>query len=115
MTCEDVRPWLLEGGSAEELSPEQHDHVQTCAGCRELAGRIVHLDAAWRALPLPAACAAAKTAFLRGLPPRPAESARPRKRFPLPWILAASLLLAVGLAGLLRLPGPPGPAGPGPP
>lgn len=70
MDCRDVQDWLLK---AEDLrlesrnSPEIARHLDACAACRQMAGRLCDLEDAWRALPMPIESERSKLEFLARL------------------------------------------------
>jgi hypothetical protein len=100
MDCRDAQDLLLqdEDPSAGELA----DHVARCGACRRLHADLARLDAAWRALPLPEGVDRARDAFLERLASadRPATPERRRRSAPR-WLVAASLLAAVGVGASL--------------
>lgn len=116
MDCHDAQARLLEaeGLSPEEIAPpELARHLASCEGCREFAAELLRLEAAWRAIPLPDGVDRAREVFLQrltsgDLPARPVEAAPPRRRVAVPrrWLVAASVLLMLGIGGgvLVSLP-----------
>lgn len=70
MDCREVQDWLLK---AEDLrlqsckSPEIARHLDACAACRQMAGRLCDLEDAWRALPMPMESERSKLEFLARL------------------------------------------------
>jgi len=74
MDCNEAQQRLLEADdrSVELTSPPLAEHLSVCAECRRLAADLDQLEAAWRAVPLPASCDAARQAFLAHLTPAPA-------------------------------------------
>src|SRR5436305_3139025 len=99
MTCEPARDWLLHADRTETPSADVAEHLHACADCRALAARLDRLDSCYRALPLPASAESAKAAFLGRATVRPAAASPPvSRRFAAPrWLLAATVLVAVGL------------------
>jgi hypothetical protein len=115
MTCDDVRPILLEADSAHPAhqSAEVRAHLDHCRDCCKFTERLFRLERDWKNLPLPAGAYAAKEAFLRRLA---GDLARPKKPSRRPWlprlprtaivgIVAACLLLAVSLVAWRTMPG----------
>jgi hypothetical protein len=115
MTCDDVRPILLEADSAHPAhqSAEVRAHLDHCRECCKFTERLFRLEREWKNLPIPEGADAAKQAFLRLLA---GEKARPVKPSRKPWlprlprtaiagIVAASLLLAVSLIAWRWVPG----------
>jgi hypothetical protein len=108
MTCEPTRDWLLHADRSETPPADVAGHLTACADCRALAARLDRLEACYRALPLPASADAAKAAFLERTTVQPADTPSPvRRRWAAPrWVLAATVLVAVGLgAWALLTPG----------
>jgi hypothetical protein len=114
MTCDDVRPILLQADSAHPAnqSAEVRAHLDVCRECCKFNERLFRLERDWRNLPMPAGAEVAKQAFLRRLagdltrPTKPSRWARlPRlPRTALAGIVAASLLLAASLVAWRMLP-----------
>jgi hypothetical protein len=115
MTCNDVRPILLEADSAHPAnqSAEVRAHLDVCRDCCKFTEQLFRLERDWKNLPMPVGANAAKEAFLRRLA---GDLARPTKRTRKPWlprlprpaiagIVAASLLLAVSLVAWQMMPG----------
>ena len=71
MDCQDAQDRLLQ---AEDLSPEGLPsgelaaHLADCAACRQLLIDLVHLEEAWRAIPLPAGSERARRRSSSGSP-----------------------------------------------
>jgi len=109
MDCRDARERLLESDDPSDggtLAPELADHVATCDACRQLAGELTRLEQAWRAIPVPDDSERARAAFLERLS-SPAALVVPRARTrrpthaPARWLVAASVLIALGIGGSL--------------
>ncbi len=113
--------FALENLAADSLPADLTGHLASCADCRQLVANIREMEAAARALPVPAAASEAKQTFLQQLTESkvvrqttPAElhlsfatrilklTSRLRQpRFAL--AAAASILLLIGLAGWLLM------------
>ncbi len=115
MNCTQTQDWLYEADAGAEPPAGVAAHLQTCAGCRELAERIGRLEADWRALPAPAMCEGAKRRVLAAVlsaaaagPPL-VEAAKPRavasrkataarRRWIAPsWLIAGAVLVAAAI------------------
>jgi hypothetical protein len=111
MNCQDAQDRLLE---AEDLSPaglssgELASHLADCAACRQLLMDLGHREEAWRAIPLPAGSESARQALLERLsrltdgvePARRPRACSPRRVLP-QWLIAASVLIAMGVGSAL--------------
>jgi len=120
MDCIQTRDWLLQAEHVNrytELPLEEaarlQAHLETCTDCRGLQQKVLHLESRWRAQPLvPSAQAVdrSREAFLRRLP-QPADTDNhvilrgPWLTRPVAarWLMAAVLLLAVGLGSWMML------------
>jgi hypothetical protein len=108
MDCQQVQEWLFR---TDVLHPESVDHehaahIDSCVDCRGVAAGIKRLEQDWRDMPLPASALAAKAKFLTTLDSgmRKPQSVRfPARRLVLRSALAASILLAASVGGLLLL------------
>jgi hypothetical protein len=114
MNCPQAQAWLMEAEDPRPErcgSPEVAAHLHGCAACRELAARLLRLERAWRALPVPPDAEKARATFVERLPRlMGAEAAprvrRPRRWLPPRWVAAALILLTVGLSSWLLFPTP---------
>ena len=102
MDCRTARDFLLTDGlprTSRSMPLDLANHLAQCPDCQRLAAQVAGLDEAWRAIPPPAGMDRARDAFLAGLQesPPPPRVAR-RGRMPSQWAIAATTLLAVGLA-----------------
>jgi hypothetical protein len=106
MNCRDARDRLLES-EGPDCDATLSAHLAGCAACRQLAADVAHLEDAWRSQPLPPGAERAKQAFLDRLPTLAASAsrtpARPRThRLPTSrWLIAATVLIGVGVGGAL--------------
>ncbi len=111
MDCQDAQDRLLE---AEDLSSEGLSsgelaaHLANCAACRQLVLDLVHLEECWRAIPVPAGSERAREAFLErlsrptgGVEPARLRRTRWQRRLSPQWLIAASVLVAMGVGGAL--------------
>jgi hypothetical protein len=111
MNCQDAQDRLLE---AEDLSPpglssgELASHLADCAACRQLVTDLGHLEEAWRAIPLPAGSERAREALLErlsrlagGVEPARRSGAGNSRRVSPQWLIAASVLIAMGVGSVL--------------
>jgi|GEM_PF-6548958 len=102
--CETTRGWLL--ASPDELAPEVSQHVARCEACRETLARLNQIDQFARGI-APADASAGLEKLLTRLDEEPAAPALQAWAGWLPaeraarFVLAASLLAAVGLGWLL--------------
>ena len=104
MNCPEARDWLLQAEDPRRCArPGVADHVRECAGCQSLVAQLAGLEQAYRSLPAPQECDAARAAFLRRLPARRTTS---RRATWTRWAVAAVLLLGVGVAAWTLLPAP---------
>jgi len=109
MDCRDARDLLLEADDPSEggnLAPELAAHVAGCAACRQLAEDVLRLELAWRSLPVPDVSGRAKAAFLDRLRVPlvevvPQTKVRRQTVAPVRWLVAASVLVALGIGGSL--------------
>jgi hypothetical protein len=111
MDCQDAQDRLYDAEdlSAAGLSPgELASHLVDCAACRQLLSDLSHLELAWRAIPLPAGSERAREAFLErlsgstsGAEPNRLPRGRHLRRVSPRWLIAASVLVAVGVGGAL--------------
>src|SRR5438874_8759268 len=109
MSCAATRDWLLSADDPARPVPAVAAHLAACPACRGLADDLVELENIVRAYQPPPAALARRDAFLAGLPataPRPVRTRHIAGAFA---ALAASVVLAVAAAALLR-PAPPTPA-----
>jgi hypothetical protein len=106
MDCRDARDLLLR--SDVPTTGPLADHVDGCEACARLAGEFVQLEDAWRAIPMPVDSGRGREKFLAKLPrleapmaAGPSKDRRPLRR----WLVAASVLVALGLWGGFLLTG----------
>jgi hypothetical protein len=106
MDCQQARAKLLQAddprpgrcGSAPLAA-----HLRTCPACRRLAAKLVRLEEAWQALPVPAHAEQARESFLIHHLPRQRVARRraalpARRPFAPPrWAIAASIAAAIAL------------------
>ena len=96
MDCRDARELLLrsDGPTTGPLA----DHVAGCDDCVRFAGELAQLEDAWRAIPMPVDSGRGRERFLAKLPrleaPRTSKGRRLRR-----WLVAASILVGLGLWG----------------
>jgi hypothetical protein len=108
MDCQEARTKLLQAddprpgrcGSAPLAA-----HLRTCTACRRLAAKLIRLEEAWQALPVPARAQQAREAFLSRLPAqrvaRRLAAVPARWHFAPPrWAIAASVAAAVAVVVL---------------
>src|SRR4051794_3004670 len=71
MNCTEIQNLLLAADDLAAPSSIEHgaveEHLVACEDCRQVAEELRQLEASWRALPIPAACDAAKSRFLARL------------------------------------------------
>lgn len=109
MDCPQLQGWLLRMEAVDPAccaSPEHAAHLRSCPACRGLITELGALEQNWREIPLPASAAAAKSAFLSTLAShkrRLGRAANPSRRVWFRSAVAASLLLAASVSGLLIL------------
>jgi hypothetical protein len=103
MMCAQAKQWLLQAELPRELKDAPADvaaHLRDCAECQRLVEQLQVIEREWREQPLPASAAEAREDFLRihgDEAPRPSEV---RRRFVAPrWLVAACLIVAVGVTG----------------
>ncbi len=104
MDCHNVQQILLsDDGLSVEGFPraELSNHIAQCEDCRRLQSDLARLDEEWRAIPLPASAEQARDDFLARLSePTSAPAFARRRRFKVSrWLIAASILVALGLGG----------------
>ncbi len=90
----------------DALAPEVGSHLGGCAACVAVLARLREMEAAARALPVPAGSAEAKAAFLEQLRSAPASRAAAPRILRVRWTwtsraIAASILLCIGLGAWL--------------
>lgn len=109
MDCPQVQDWLLRMEAVDPercSSPEHAEHLRICTACRGLITELAALEQNWRELPLPASALTAKSAFLSTLGSQAPRRGRAASSSPRVWFrsaVAASLLLAASVSGLLML------------
>jgi len=109
MDCPQVQDWLLRTEAVDPercASPEHAEHLRSCSVCRGLITELAALEQNWRDIPLPASAATAKSAFLSNLASQERRRGRahtPSRRVWFRSAVAASLLLAASIGGLLVL------------
>ena len=101
MTCNDIRDEIL---SAEKPSAAASQHLESCSACRELAAKLLAVEAAVRAVPTPPEAATSQAAFLQSLSPTIPTPRRRRVAAALTWVTAAAVLLAVGISAIVFAP-----------
>jgi hypothetical protein len=111
MDCKQVQNWLLEAESPRPQflgSGEISTHLTGCSACRSLANKLVKLEQAWQAIPLPPGADQARQRFLERLPAETAarRPGRPVLRWVPRWAMAAAVLLTLGLAAWFLTPTP---------
>jgi hypothetical protein len=104
MNCSAARNWLLMADDVSRPTAEVSEHLAGCAACQKLAGELTTIELAVRAVPTPQIAIAGRDAFLSRIAPTP----RPRRRrggrritaaFA---VLAASLVIGIGLAAWMQ-------------
>ena len=94
-------------GTAASHDAELAEHLRDCSACQALVGEPAQLQAAWRAIPLPAEAERGRAAFLDRLPMLARERGSERTAAWPRWVVAAVLFLAVGSATWLLWPSQP--------
>lgn len=104
MDCRDAQDLLLqeESPTTERLSGEElAAHVAQCDECQRLLSELGRLEADWRALPLPEGVERARDAFLERFAPKTHVNAARRRIVAPRWLVAASVLAALGVGASL--------------
>jgi hypothetical protein len=100
MDCREARDLLLR--SDGPIDGPLADHVAGCDSCARLAGDLALLEETWREIPLPVDYGRGRERFLAKLPileaPRSAGLSKDQRRVRR-WLVAASVLVALGLWG----------------
>lgn len=105
MACETTRDWLLQAELPAELKSAPANvasHLGTCTACQALIQQIQNLECVLRDETLPASAHDCRDLFLAREAVSPRLPARTASRgfVSARWIVAACLLLAVGIAGV---------------
>jgi hypothetical protein len=105
MLCAQAKQWMLQAELPRELGQAPAGiavHLRDCTDCQRLAEQLQTIEREWREQPMPASAMDARDEFLRRHgddQPRPSELPS-RRRFVAPrWLVAACLIVAVGVTG----------------
>jgi hypothetical protein len=104
MLCSAARDWLLMADDVSRPTAEVSAHLAGCAACQNLAAELAAVEAAVRSYPTPEIAIAGRDAFLTRIAPTP----RPRRRrgyrpmAATSAVLAASLVIGIGLAAWMH-------------
>lgn len=100
MHCSAARDWLLMADDVSRPTAEVSAHLAGCQECQRLVAELTGIESAARAYPTPEIALASRDAFLSRIAPTP----RPRRRrghrpiVAVLLVLAASLVIGIGLA-----------------
>lgn len=103
MTCETIQDRILSADNPRRLGAELDEHLSWCPECAAFARRLIAIESAAASMPVKGS-EAAKTAFLRR---GRAEELRPARRLilrPVWGLVAAVLVLGIGLGIYLARP-----------
>jgi hypothetical protein len=104
MHCSAARDWLLMADDVSRPTAEVSAHLADCPACQKLVAELTSIESAVLAIPTPEIAIAGRDAFLAQIAPTP----RPRRRrgdrrlVTALAVLAASLVIGIGLAAWMQ-------------